>query len=69
MKPTFSSTLSSKRRDTLPCGCIVGYFECPELQRIHALRNDAYYRSDWEEYEKYRQMSWQHIGITAPDFS
>ena len=52
----------------LPCGCVVGTFECPELQRIDALRNDAYYRCDWEEYEKYRRMSWEHIKMEAPSF-
>jgi len=67
-KPSFTNTLSKIPMETLSCGCIIGYFECPELQRIHALRNDAYYRADWEEYERYRQMSWAHIGIEAPSF-
>ena len=53
----------------LGCGCIIGRFECPEYQRIHALQRDAYYRSDWEEYEKYRKQSWTHIGMEAPNFS
>ena len=64
MRTTFSNTLSRGRTsDPLPCGCIVGYFACPELQRIDSLKNDAYYRSDWVEYEKYRRLSWKHIGM------
>lgn len=63
MKPTFTNTIPKIPKDALSCGCIIGYFECPELQRIHAFRNDAYYRSDWKEYEKYRKMSWTHIGM------
>jgi len=54
--------------DVLPCGCIIGKFECPKLQRINALQKDAFYRSDWEEYEKYRLMSWKHIKMEPPSF-
>jgi len=64
MKATFSNTLSRGRTpDPLVCGCTVGYFACAELQRIDSLKKDAYYRSDWEEYEKYRRMSWKHIDM------
>jgi len=67
-KTTFSNTISPTTPEPLPCGCIVGYFECAELQRLHSLRNDAYYRSDWEEYEKHRQVSWRHLRLEPPIF-
>jgi len=52
----------------LPCGCIVGIFDCAELQRIDSIKNDAFHRGDLREYEKYRKLSWKHIGMKAPKF-
>lgn len=61
--------MKDTKEGQLACGCVIGRFHCHEYQRINSLKNDAYYRSDWEEYEKYRQQSWAHIGMKAPDFS
>ena len=62
-KLTFSGSLPTSMPVPLPCGCVRGEFQCAEYQRINALKIDAYYRSDWAEYEKYRKLLWEHIGI------
>lgn len=52
--------------EPLSCGCIVGYFQCSEYQRLHSLENDAYHREDWVAYEEYNRQVWHHIGMKSP---
>ena len=59
---------SNKILIPLPCGCIIGAFECGGLQRLHNLRDGAYHLADWRDYEKYRKASWEHLGLESPEF-
>ena len=49
----------------LPCGCIPGFYLCPEAVRLWALVGDTYEQGrltgDWKEYENARENYRKHL--------
>jgi len=58
--------ISQVETSSLECGCVIGYFACPKLQRLEALEKDAYWHQDWEAYEEFNRQVWHHMGMKSP---